>query len=147
MIAASGIPRAVAASRRRARRVGTAVVTPVDTSAGVLRGVESALPDITAIAITWTSRVALDRRLPPASPDRPTPYHSCPPARWEQPGRGRRCHRPVCQPGAHGVRGTCCESPLDAQGALGAAAGLVPWLASCRGSRGGAGNTGRTGRP
>src|SRR5690348_6047124 len=50
MIAASGTPRAAAAFRRCVRRVGAAVLTPVDAFAGVLCAVESALPDITAIA-------------------------------------------------------------------------------------------------
>ena len=36
--------------RRRARRVGAAVVAPAGTPAGTPRLVESALPDITAIA-------------------------------------------------------------------------------------------------
>jgi hypothetical protein len=50
MIVASGIPRAAAASRRRARRVGTAVVTPADSFVGTPRSAESVLPGITVIA-------------------------------------------------------------------------------------------------
>src|SRR6516165_7541456 len=50
MIAASGMPRAAAAVRMRARRVETGAVRSADTFAGVARAVESALPDITAIS-------------------------------------------------------------------------------------------------
>ena len=49
-IAASGMPRAVAAFRMRARRVGAAAAPSADTLAGMLCWVESALPDITAIS-------------------------------------------------------------------------------------------------
>jgi hypothetical protein len=50
MIAASGIPRAVAALRMRARRVESSVASAAETSVGILRSAESMLPGITAIA-------------------------------------------------------------------------------------------------
>src|SRR5215470_11503793 len=41
--------------------------------------------------ITWTSRVALDRRLPPASPGWSTGYRPWPPEQWEHLSRERGC--------------------------------------------------------